>query len=359
MEPLQNSLADEPEVYRQSFRDSTDAMVITDREGRIVTVNRAWLDLYGYALEEVVGQTTRLIKSPHTTPEMYRHMWSQIADPSTGHWKGEIVNCKKSGEEVPVLLTITPIRKDGEIAGYMGIGIDMSERQQIEEMKSMYDLVVRHDLKAPLGSMIALLQTLQDGYAGTLEPLQLDLVARGLRSGRRMEEIIATSLDMEKLRRGTLRLDIEDVDCFEVVRASIDTLSELAEGRKVSVSLFAGDRPAEPPDRLILRLDPIHLQRCTDNLLKNALEASGRGDSVRVSVDGRAGEARISIHNGGEAIPPDVQATIFHPFSTYGKRGGTGLGVYGVKMAAEAMGGRVEYETGAAGTTFVLIFPRT
>ena len=354
----QDSLADDPEIYRQSFRDSTDSIVITDRDGRIVTANRAWLELYGYELDEVVGRTTRLIKSQNATPEMYRYMWSQIADPATGHWKGEIVNCKKGGEEVPVLLTITPIRREDRIAGYMGIGIDISERKQIEEMRGLYDLMVRHDLKAPLGSMIALLQTLQDGYAGKLDAAQSDLVERGLRSGKRMLEIIATSLDVEKLRRGTLRLDIEDVDLFGVVRASIETLSEMAKAKEVSVSLRAGERPAEDEDRLVLRLDPIHLQRCTDNLIKNAIEASPRGGPVRVSIEEDGAGARIRIHNGGDPIPPDVRPTLFHPFSTYGKRGGTGLGIYGVKMAVEAMGGRVDYETGAAGTTFEIVLQK-
>ncbi len=358
MAQSQGSIVDDPEIYRQSFRDSTDAIVITDREGRIVTANRAWLDLYGYTLDEVVGKTTRLIKSEHATPEMYRYMWSQIADPATGHWKGEIVNRKKNGEEVPVLLTITPIRRGGRIAGYMGIGIDISERKRIEELKDLYDMVVRHDLKAPLGSMIALLQTLQDGYAGKLAAAQLDLVERGLRSGKRMLEIIATSLDMDKLQRGTLRLDLTDVELFGIVRESIETLSEMAAGKGISVTLRAGDRSAEEKDHLVLRLDPVHLQRSTDNLIKNAIEASPRGGSVDVSIEEDAAGARIRVHNGGDPIPPDIRSTLFHPFSTYGKRGGTGLGIYGVKMAVEAMGGRVDYETGAAGTTFEVILPK-
>jgi signal transduction histidine kinase len=76
-----------------------------------------------------------------------------------------------------------------------------------------------------------------------------------------------------------------------------------------------------------------------------------------VSIVERGDEARIRVHNEGAPIPPDVRATLFHPFSTYGKRGGTGLGIYGVKMAVEAMGGRVDCETGAKGTVFEIVFP--
>jgi PAS domain S-box-containing protein len=357
MAPSIERLADDPEIYRQSFRDSTDAIVITDGNGRIAVANQAWLDLYGYALDEVVGKTTSLIKSDHATSEMYRYMWSQIVDPAKGHWKGDIINRKKSGEEVPVLLTITPIRRDGVIIGYMGLGIDMSERARLEEMKDLYEMVVRHDLKAPLGNMIVLLQTLQDGYVGELAPAQRDFVERTLHSGRRMLEIIATSMDMEKLKRGTLRLEITDVDLFEIVRSSIETLSNLAKQRGVTLSLLTGGRPAADSDALVLRLDRVHLQRCTDNLIKNAIESAPAGSAVEVSVEERGSEARIRVHNEGAPIPPDVRATLFHPFSTYGKRGGTGLGLYGVKMAVESMGGRVDYETGEKGTAFELVFP--
>lgn len=351
------SLAEDPEIYRQSFRDSTDAIVITDPDGRIAVANQAWLDLYGFELNEIIGKTTSLIKSDHATPEMYRYMWSQIADPAKGHWKGEIVNRKKTGEEVPVMLTITPIRRDGAIIGYMGLGIDMSERARVEEMKELYDMIVRHDLKAPLGTMIALLQTLQDGHVGTLEPAQRDFVDRILRSGRRMLEIIATSLDMEKLKRGMLPLEIADVELFEIARSSIETLVDLAGRKSVEISLLAGRRPAAASDALVLRIDRVHAQRCTDNLIKNAIEAAPAGSTVEVSIVERGDEARIRVHNEGAPIPPDVRATLFHPFSTYGKRGGTGLGIYGVKMAVEAMGGRVEYETGANGTAFEIVFP--
>jgi hypothetical protein len=97
---------------------------------------------------------------------MYAYMWVQISDPRKGSWSGEIVHRRKNGEEVPVLLTITPIRLVGEIAGYMGIGIDLSERKRAEEMKELYDMVVRHDLEVAPLAVIFLLQALRDGWRG-------------------------------------------------------------------------------------------------------------------------------------------------------------------------------------------------
>ena len=233
---------DRPEFYRQVFHDSTDAIVLTDLQGRIVTVNPAWLALYGYTMDEVRNHTTRLIKSDHTTPEMYAYMWSQISDPEQGFWKGEIVNRKRTGEEVPVLLTITPIRAEGKIVGYMGLTIDLTERRRIDELQEIYQLVMRHDLNAPLGSLTALLDTLAEGYVGPLTSSQQEIIGRALRTAHRLREIIATSLDLEKLKRGTLRIDRVEADIFDIARASIETLAELAGMKEVQVRLQTNGR---------------------------------------------------------------------------------------------------------------------
>lgn len=351
---------DDPAIFRKVLLHSTDSIVITDERGRIVLANDAWLRLYGYTIDEVRGQTTRLIRSPHSTPEMYGYMWSRISDPAQGFWKGEIVNRKKSGEEVAVLLTITPIRReDDTIAGYMGIGIDVTEQRRAEEMREIYSMVIRHDLKAPLASILALVGTILEGYAGEVPAKQRDILERTRRAGLRMEDMIATSLDLEKMKRGTLRLSPADTDLYESVRESAGTLADLADRKRVIVSVRTAGHVATEDDRLIIETDPIHLQRCLDNLLKNAIEAAPDGSLVLVSVERREEDdsARIAFHNEGPPIPPDVRATLFHPFSTYGKRGGTGLGVFGVKMTVEAMGGTIRHESDARGTTFEITLP--
>jgi signal transduction histidine kinase len=172
-----------------------------------------------------------------------------------------------------------------------------------------------------------------------------------------MNELIATSLDLEKLKARQVAVDPEPVDLIATVRASIEDHADAARAAEIAVRLRLGDREATEADRLPWELDPLHLQRCTDNLVKNAIEASPRGGEVRAIVAGDAGVARIRVENGGPPLPAQVRATLFHPFGTYGKRGGTGLGLYGVKQLVEAMGGAVRFESGEAGTAFELSFP--
>jgi PAS domain S-box-containing protein len=351
------SIVDEPAVYRQFFLASNDAIVLTDVHGKIVSANPAWLALYGYTLEEVVGKTTRIIRSEQSGDDLFAQMWEKIGNPEVGFWRGEIINKKKNGEEVPVHLSIQPVRQSGQIVGYMGLAIDISERKRAEEMRELYDALVRHDLKAPAAVAMTVLSALLDGHMGDLSPKQRDLLERARRKVQQMLDMVATYLDLQKLRHAALRLDVDDVDLFRIVRVSFDTFAETASERGVALDLRAGNDPAGKDQKLVLRLDPVQLQRCSDNLVKNAIEGAERGGKVTVTISGEAACATISVHNTGKPVAPDVWATIFHPFSTYGKRGGTGLGAYGVRMLTETMGGKVRFETGPQGTTFVLEFP--
>ncbi len=347
------------EVYRRAFEDSTDAILVTDVHGRIVAANPAWLALHGYTLDEVRGRTPAIVKSEHTSPEVYGEMWRDILDSARGAWRGELVNRRKDGTEVPVLLTISPIKRHGLVDGYLGIAIDLRERKSVEEWRRLHDLVIWHDLKSPLGVMLNVVELLLGGAAGELGPRQRELLERALRQGQRMQELIATSLDLEKLRARKLAVETEPVDLVAAVRASLEDHAPIARARNVATLLCLGARQAGATDRLAWELDPLHFRRCIDNLVKNAIEASPAAGQVRAVVAVDPDAARVRVENGGPPLPAEVRATLFHPFGTYGKRGGTGLGLYGVKLLVEAMGGTVRFESGQAGTAFELAFPAT
>lgn len=348
---------DRPELYQQCFRDSNDAIAITDAQGLIVTVNRAFEELYGYAAAEVIGQTTTMIKSKHSSRAMYDEMWSDIRTGAKGFWKGEIINRKKSGEEVPVLLSITPIRDREQLIGYMGIAIDITGRKQLEAFKDLYDKVMRHDLKAPLGAVVALSEALLAGDLAPDSEAGRHCVERINRRAVEMLEAINSSLDLDRLSRGTLRVNAEEVEVLEVLRESFETLDHLAQAKQVRLVLDPGSMALGRDGKLAMTLDRIYLRRACDNLLKNAIEAAPPESVVTVTLAADADRITFSFMNLGNPIPETVKATLFHPFSTYGKRGGTGLGLTGVKMVTEAMGGSVAYSSDRSGTSFTLDFP--
>lgn len=118
------------QLFYNAFLYSTDAILITDLNGIILEVNKAFTDLFGWTREEVIGKNTSIIRSSKTSDEIIREMWESIN--KKGGWKGEIINRRKNGMEIPILLSITPIYIDNEKIGYMGVEIDISEKKKIE-----------------------------------------------------------------------------------------------------------------------------------------------------------------------------------------------------------------------------------
>jgi len=152
---------DHQSVFFRCVEDSNDAIMVSDRGGKLVYVNPSWQRVYGYTAEQAVGETPRLLHSGIQDDGFYREMWSRISDPAVGYWKGELVNRAKDGTLVPVLLTITPFRgPGGSILGYMGIAVDISWRKEMEnKVAQQYRLAtigvmasgLAHEIGTPLG----------------------------------------------------------------------------------------------------------------------------------------------------------------------------------------------------------------
>jgi diguanylate cyclase (GGDEF)-like protein/PAS domain S-box-containing protein len=117
------------------FENSPEGIVITDADGRILRVNRAFAEITGYSPEEIVGRNPRLLGSGRHGPEFYAAMWRSIE--RTGAWRGEIWNRRRSGEVYPEWLSITTVKdKDGHVTQYVGTFSDLTERKRIEEERS-------------------------------------------------------------------------------------------------------------------------------------------------------------------------------------------------------------------------------
>ena len=111
---------------------AANGIVITDRQGDIVWVNRAFTNLTGYSPQEVSGQNPRLLKSGQGNPAFWKNFWSTIVAGKA--WHGELVNCRKNGTLYTEEMTVTPVYTDGrEITHFIAIKQDVSERRHLEE----------------------------------------------------------------------------------------------------------------------------------------------------------------------------------------------------------------------------------
>lgn len=113
--------------------DATDqAMVITDPQATIISVNHAFTRLTGYPANEVIGCNPRVLQSGRHSDEFYAAMWRNLV--TEGHWHGDIWDRRKDGSIYPKYLSISSVRDEADcITHYCGMFYDISERKSIEE----------------------------------------------------------------------------------------------------------------------------------------------------------------------------------------------------------------------------------
>ncbi|MDR6983021.1 diguanylate cyclase (GGDEF)-like protein/PAS domain S-box-containing protein [Rheinheimera pacifica] len=111
---------------------SLDGIMITDKDGIIQSVNPSFCHITGYSMQDVIGNSPRLLSSGRHQPDFYHSMWQVLLQ--QGRWQGEIWNKRKNGEQYPQWLTITAIRnEEQQISQFAAIFSDITERKQQEQ----------------------------------------------------------------------------------------------------------------------------------------------------------------------------------------------------------------------------------
>jgi len=122
----------ELELAAQVFEQSQQSIVITDRDGVILRVNRYFTELSGFTPEEAIGRTPRILRSQRHDNAFYQELWKSLHE--EGKWRGEIWNRKKNSDGFAALLTISSVRDaGGTIIYYIGVIEDITEQKLSSE----------------------------------------------------------------------------------------------------------------------------------------------------------------------------------------------------------------------------------
>lgn len=197
---------------------------------------------------------------------------------------------------------------------------------------------VSHELKTPITGIRGAAELLRDQWEGMSDEQRRRFADNIDQDAARMGRLVSRLLHLAQIENApdpTERVPVED---FFRALAS----------RYPGVTLELGG----PPAHILISSD--HLRSAVSNLLENALR-HGQGQPVTLRVGSEAGRLRIEVSDHGSGISPANQARLFQRFfTTVRDDGGTGLGLAIVRAVAERQGGRVDYRTGASGTTFTL-----
>ena len=159
--------------------EAQDATMVTDADSVIIRVNQAFVELTGYTADEVIGQTPIFLRSDRHDSAFYKAMWHSIH--TTGHWRGEVWDRKKSGEVYPKWLTISAVTSaNGVVTHYIGTHFDISDRKKAEEKiaeLAFFDPLTGLPNRTLLGDRLrqSLTNSHRDGNHGAALFIDLDL----------------------------------------------------------------------------------------------------------------------------------------------------------------------------------------
>ncbi|MGW2216815.1 ATP-binding protein [Nonomuraea sp. NPDC001684] len=222
---------------------------------------------------------------------------------------------------------------------------------EADRMRTALLAAVSHDLRTPLASAKAAVESLGSTEVAWSEQDRSELLATAKESLDKLDRLVANLLDMSRLQAGVLGVSAQPLALEEIVPRAIDDLGPLRDR-------VEGDVSVELPDVLA---DPALLERVLVNLMSNAVRFSPPGQTVLVTASGHGDHVEIRVMDRGPGIPPEAHDRVFQPFQRLGDRdnhSGVGLGLALSRGLAEAMGGTlVPDETPGGGLTMILTLP--
>lgn len=336
-----------------------DGIYGVDADGVVTFVNPAAAEVLGYPPDALRGREahalfhdTRPDGSPY--PLHLCYITEAIAEQKITHAE-EDRYLRSDGLSVPVEVTATPLVDDGVAIGAVVVFRDVTQRHEVDRMKSEFVSMVSHELRTPLTAIRGALGLIAGGAVGELNPKTHRMIDIALVSSDRLSRLINEILDIERIESGTLPMELALHPCRPLIEAAVGQVHVLAEeaGVRVSIGSTEGQVYADA-DRVAQTLL---------NLLANAIKFSHRGGYVSVRSQALGSFVEFSIRDDGRGIPEDKLDHIFARFSQVDtsdarEKGGSGLGLSISRSIVERLGGRIWARNNAgAGATFLFTLP--
>lgn len=359
------------EWWRVTLSSVGDAVITTDREGRVNYINLTAQTLTGWTQEDANGQPLDVvfnIVNENTRQPVESPITKVLREGIVVGLANHTALIRKDGGEVPIDDSGAPIRDDqGQILGAVLIFRDITAhkqsetereqlliseqnaRQQAEDsnrLKDEFVATISHELRAPLNAILGWARMLRAGK------LDAEASARAIeiieRSAENQARLIEDLLDISRIVTGKLRLDVRTIDPASVARAALETVGPAAEAKGLQV-LSDID-----PTISYISGDANRLQQVIWNLLSNAIKFTPKGGTIKLRLTRDESHVLLTISDSGQGIAPEFLPHVFDRFrqadsSSVRKHGGLGLGLAIVRHLAEMHGGLVSAQSEGIG----------
>ncbi|WP_348245833.1 ATP-binding protein [Leptolyngbya sp. GB1-A1] len=328
-----------------------------DIMGNCTYVNPRGQAICGYTLEEAMGLGWQ--RSIH--PDDRKQQWSKwrMAMLSRQEYADDIRYVHKDSTVRFARVKTAPIVSSGEIIGHVGTIEDITEAQEIEQIKREFLSIVSHELKTPLASIRGALALLSTGLFDDEPETAQEVLEIAISDTERLVRLVNDLLDLERLESRQIILARQWCDAATLMQRSIDSLLPLAEEEQIFLTF------TPLPQQIYVDLD--RLIQILVNLLGNAIKFSSPHQRVHLSAAlvTIAGNPmiRFQVKDQGRGIPADKLTLIFERFQQVRstdaqQQDGTGLGLAICRSLVQLHGGQIWAEsTLGQGSTFYFTLP--
>jgi PAS domain S-box-containing protein len=350
-------LAESRERNRAIVDNMVDGAIHIDGNGRLVALNRAAEQMFGYQSQGLRGKALATLLAPgdhsdidHLLSEGSRHP----ADKRVVSNAFEVTGKRNNGEAFPLYLAISEV-KTGGYPVFTAIARDLTEtRRRIAELaeardqamaadkaKSQFLAVMSHEIRTPMNGILGMLDLLRDG---SLSQRQQEFLDTAEQSSNMLLSIINDILDLSKIEAGKLELQAIDFDLRTHVEEVTALVASDAVNKAIEIASFV-----EPDVPEQVRGDPYRVRQILLNLMGNAVKFTQQGEvlaHVSAQSDDHGLLIHVKIRDTGIGIDPQVATRLFQPFTqadttTTRRFGGTGLGLVISKRLVNLMGGEI------------------
>lgn len=329
------------EELRAITENMSEGLILTDEKGAVLFNNSSALRLLGLKSESDWAADM--------APERAEVFRTAVRKASAGS------HCEMRMEADGKIyqLLANPVTVEGKISGAVVILLDVTEKEQRENMRREFTSNVSHELRTPLTSIYGIADMMVSGIVRSEDMRKFagDIFSEAGRLIALVNDIIRLS----QLDENAAPAEFAPVELYAAAKDTAARLSAIAAGKDVAISVGG--------EKLTVRGDRAVIGEMLYNLCDNAVKYNRPGGTVTVTVENRGGRAAVVVADTGIGIPKEHLSRIYERFYRVDKShskaiGGTGLGLSIVKHGALVHGAEITTEsTVGKGTTITVLFP--
>ena len=320
-----------------------ESIVVTDLQGHITYINKSAEKLFGYTLEELIGQSPALFNIDPQADKIQNELYESIGKGKV--YQGEVLNQKKDGSEFICEFTVAPITdENGGILSYLGTQRDITEIRNLENAS------IKQERLSAIGELASgIAHDFNNALQIILGGVELALVSEEPEElNEYLESIKLSAKDAASRVRQLQRFSQKNNMPQEVKLININKLAEdVVKETKLLISQYQEKGIHIEIKSVFMAKSNIEgsegeLRSCLFNLIKNSTEAMPKGGKITISTDECEDNIYVNVCDTGIGMNKDTEKKIFQPFyTTKGFEPGRGLGMAQVYSAIRDHNGQI------------------